>query len=53
MVQPLAADRGTGMIALGIVFVLLLGEIDLSAARVSGLAAAVFAVLRDQHGMNQ
>ena len=30
---------GTGMIAVGIVFVLLLGEIDLSVGSVSGLAA--------------
>ncbi|MFF8289542.1 sugar ABC transporter permease [Streptomyces sp. NPDC016309] len=42
---------GTGMIAVGVVFVLLLGEIDLSVASVSGLAAAVFAVLNVQHGM--
>jgi D-xylose transport system permease protein len=44
---------GTGMIAVGVVFVLLLGEIDLSVASVSGLAAAVFAVLSVTHGMNQ
>lgn len=44
---------GTGMIAVGIVFVLLLGEIDLAVASVSGLAAAVFAVLNVTHGMNQ
>lgn len=36
---------GTGLIAVGIVFVLLLGDLDLSVASVSGLAAAVFAVL--------
>ena len=42
---------GTGMIAVGIVFVLLLGEIDLSVGSVSGLAAAVFAVLNVNHGM--
>jgi D-xylose transport system permease protein len=35
----------TGMISIGIVFVLLLGEIDLSAGAVSGVAAAVLAVL--------
>ena len=34
----------TGTIALGLVFVLLLGEIDLSAGAVSGLAAAVVGV---------
>ncbi|WP_052411668.1 ABC transporter permease subunit [Streptomyces sp. NRRL S-118] len=44
---------GTGMIAVGIVFVLLLGEIDLSVGSVSGLAAAVFAVLNVQHGMSE
>jgi D-xylose transport system permease protein len=43
---------GTGMISLGLVFVLLLGEIDLSVASVSGLSAAVFGVLAVTHGMN-
>lgn len=42
---------GTGMIAVGIVFVLLLGEIDLSVGSVSGLASAVFAVLAVNEGM--
>lgn len=42
---------GTGLIAAGIVFVLLIGEIDLSVGSVSGLAAAVFAVLNVQHGV--
>ncbi|GGX61030.1 sugar ABC transporter permease [Streptomyces hiroshimensis] len=42
---------GTGLIAVGIVFVLILGEIDLSVGSVSGLAAAVFAVLNVSHGM--
>lgn len=42
---------GTGLIAAGIVFVLLLGEIDLSVGSVSGLAGAVFAVLAVNHGM--
>ncbi|MGP3952982.1 sugar ABC transporter permease [Streptomyces sp. 7N604] len=42
---------GTGLIAVGIVFVLLIGELDLSVGSVSGLAAAVFAVLSVQHGM--
>ncbi|EST37145.1 hypothetical protein N566_14570, partial [Streptomycetaceae bacterium MP113-05] len=41
---------GTGLIATGIVFVLLIGEIDLSVGSVSGLAAALFAVLNVQHG---
>lgn len=43
---------GTGLIATGIVFVLLLGEIDLSVGSVSGLSSAVFAVLSLTHGMN-
>ncbi|GGP39826.1 sugar ABC transporter permease [Streptomyces abikoensis] len=42
---------GTGLIAVGIVFVLILGEIDLSVGSVSGLSAAVFAVLNVHHGM--
>ncbi|MEU7038320.1 sugar ABC transporter permease [Streptomyces sp. NPDC046237] len=44
---------GTGMIAIGIVFVLLLGEIDLSVGSVSGLCAAIFAVLNVLNGMNE
>jgi D-xylose transport system permease protein len=44
---------GTGMIAVGIVFVLLLGEIDLSVGSVSGVAGAVFAVLAVNQGMNE
>ncbi|MBV6702005.1 sugar ABC transporter permease [Kitasatospora aureofaciens] len=44
---------GTGMIAIGIVFVLLLGEIDLSVGSVSGLCAALFAVLNVTHGVNE
>ncbi|NUR57431.1 MAG: sugar ABC transporter permease [Catenulispora sp.] len=44
---------GTGMIALGVVFVLLLGEIDLSVGSVSGLAAAVFAVVSVTNGVNE
>jgi D-xylose transport system permease protein len=39
-----------GTISIGVVFVLLLGEIDLSVGAVSGLAAAVMAVLNVQHG---
>lgn len=42
---------GTGMIALGLVFVLLLGDVDLSVGSVSGLTAAVFAVLNVNQGM--
>ncbi|MEV0323465.1 sugar ABC transporter permease [Streptomyces sp. NPDC050658] len=44
---------GTGMIAVGIVFVLLLGEIDLSVGSVSGVAGAVAAVLAVTHGMSE
>nr|WP_245659714.1 sugar ABC transporter permease [Streptomyces ochraceiscleroticus] len=42
---------GTGLIAVGIVFVLLIAELDLSVGSVSGLAAAVFAVLSVRNGM--
>jgi D-xylose transport system permease protein len=42
----------TGMIAIGLVFVLLLGEIDLSVGSVSGLASTLFAVFVVEHGMN-
>nr|WP_234439950.1 sugar ABC transporter permease [Streptomyces bicolor] len=42
---------GTGLIAVGIVFVLLIGELDLSVGSVSGLAAAVFAVLNVNNGV--
>jgi D-xylose transport system permease protein len=41
-----------GLISVGIVFVLLLGEIDLSVGAVSGLAAAIMAVLNIKHGWN-
>jgi D-xylose transport system permease protein len=41
---------GTGTIALGVVLVLLLGEIDLSVGALSGLAAAVMAVLNVKQG---
>ena len=40
------------MISVGIVFVLLLGEIDLSVGSVSGVRAAIFAVLDVKHGVN-
>jgi D-xylose transport system permease protein len=43
---------GTGMLSIGLVFVLLLGEIDLAVGSVSGLASAVFAILSVNHGMN-
>ncbi len=42
----------TGIIALGIVLVLLLGQIDLSVGSVSGMAAAVMAVLMVNEGMS-
>ncbi|ASQ97715.1 sugar ABC transporter permease [Streptomyces sp. 11-1-2] len=42
---------GTGMIAVGVIFVLLIGEIDLSVGSVSGLASALFAVLNVNYGM--
>ncbi|MEU6549218.1 sugar ABC transporter permease [Streptomyces sp. NPDC046915] len=42
---------GTGLIAVGIVFVLLLGELDLSVGSISGLAAALFAVLNVDNGV--
>jgi D-xylose transport system permease protein len=38
-------------IAMGLIFVLLLGEIDLSAGYASGVAGAVMAVLLTNHGM--
>jgi D-xylose transport system permease protein len=42
----------TGMLAIGLVFVLLLGEIDLSVGSVSGLASTIFAVVVVNHGVN-
>jgi D-xylose transport system permease protein len=42
---------GTGMVAVGIVFVLLIGEIDLSVGSVAGLAGALFAALNVNLGM--
>ena len=41
-----------GTISIGVVFVLLLGEIDLSVGAVSGLASAAMAVLSVKHGWN-
>ncbi|MFC4496417.1 sugar ABC transporter permease [Streptomyces ovatisporus] len=43
---------GTGIMATGIVFVLLLGEIDLSVGSVAGVGAAVWAVLSVTNDMN-
>jgi D-xylose transport system permease protein len=42
---------GTGMVAVGIVFVLLIGEIDLSVGSLAGLAGALFASLNVNLGM--
>jgi D-xylose transport system permease protein len=42
----------TGLLALGLVFVLLIGEIDLSTAALSGVSAAMIAALVQQNGMN-
>ena len=41
----------TGTIALGVVLVLLLGEIDLSVGSVAGVTSAILAVLNVDHGM--
>src|SRR3954467_4364976 len=41
-----------GLISVGVVLVLLLGEIDLSVGAVSGLCAAIMAVLNVKHGWN-
>jgi D-xylose transport system permease protein len=40
------------VMAMGLIFVLLLGEIDLSAGTTGGLCAAVMAVLMQRHGVN-
>ena len=42
----------TGLISVGVVYVLLLGEIDLSVGAVSGVTSALMAVLNVQHGWN-
>jgi D-xylose transport system permease protein len=42
----------TGLISVGIVYVLLLGEIDLSVGAVSGVTSALLAVLNVKHGWN-
>jgi D-xylose transport system permease protein len=41
-----------GVVSLGIVMVLLIGEVDLSVGSISGLAAAVLAVLVEHRGWN-
>ncbi|WP_445527351.1 sugar ABC transporter permease [Streptomyces cyslabdanicus] len=43
----------TGMMSVGIIFVLLLGEIDLSVGSVSGVSSAIMAVMSITHGMNE
>ena len=43
-------SAAVGVISLGIVFVLLVGEIDLSVGSVSGFSAAITAVLFVRHG---
>jgi D-xylose transport system permease protein len=42
---------GTGMVAVGVVFVLLIGEIDLSVGSLAGLSGALFAALNVNLGM--
>jgi len=42
----------TGLVSVGVVYVLLLGEIDLSVGAVSGVTSALMAVLNVQHGWN-
>jgi D-xylose transport system permease protein len=44
---------GMGMITIGVVFVLLVGDIDLSVGSVSGLVAAIFAVMNVNHGVSE
>ncbi|MFF8774386.1 sugar ABC transporter permease [Kitasatospora sp. NPDC015120] len=44
---------GYGLISVGVVFVLLLGEIDLSLGSVAGACAAVTSVLAVRHGVNE
>jgi D-xylose transport system permease protein len=41
---------GVGTISIGVTLILFLGEIDLSVGAVSGLAAAIMAVLNTKHG---
>lgn len=48
----LMESTAVGVLALGIVMVLLLGEIDLSVGSVSGLAAAIFAINFMDNGWN-
>lgn len=50
LVQLLVQLSPTGVIALGIVLTLLVGEIDLSVGSMSGVSAAVVAILAVNHG---
>ncbi len=52
LVNLLYDSAAVGMIALGIVFVLILGEIDLSVGSLSGLSSALLGVLYVNKGMN-
>ncbi|GHH36908.1 sugar ABC transporter permease [Streptomyces candidus] len=45
-------SSGMGIMAVGIVFVLLLGEIDLSVGSIAGVGAAIWAVLQVSNGWN-
>lgn len=45
-------SSGLGIMAVGIVFVLILGEIDLSVGSIAGVGAAVWAVLSVSNGLN-
>ncbi|MEU0210406.1 sugar ABC transporter permease [Streptomyces canus] len=44
---------GTGMVAIGVVFVLLIGEIDLSVGSLAGLSGAMFAAVNVNLGMSE
>ncbi|MCG6500469.1 sugar ABC transporter permease, partial [Kitasatospora sp. A2-31] len=44
---------GPGLIAVGVVFVLLLGEIDLSLGSIAGVTAAITSVLAVREGLNE
>ena len=50
LVELLLSSAATGMISVGVILVLLLGEIDLSVGSVSGLGGSILAVLLVYHG---
>ena len=52
LVNLIYDSSAVGMIALGIVFVLILGEIDLSVGSLSGLSSALLGVLYVNKGLN-